>query len=81
MHQPVLPEIFLFILLRPATLVNASQPFLRVRINLECSALMSVCFLKVFMQFIYNVTSKNVMTESRRSTNCHVFRKRTDLHI
>ena len=79
MHQLVLPEMFSFIPLSLATLVNASQPFLRVRLNLECSVLMFV-FFELVLLFFY-VTSKNMMTESRRSTNCYVFRKRTDLHI
>lgn len=58
MHQPALPGMFSFILLRLVTLVNASQPFLRVRINLECSALMFVClFFFKLMQF-FNVTLK-----------------------
>ena len=43
MHQLAFPGMFSFILLRLATLVNASQPFPRVRVNLECFALMFVC--------------------------------------
>ena len=79
MHQLVLPEMFSFIPLSLATLVNASQPFLRVRLNLECSVLMFVFFTTHPAIFLRNL--KNMMTESRRSTNCYVFRKRTDLHI
>ena len=42
-----------------------------------------VCFFSTHhaIYVFLNVSSKNVMTESRRSTNCYVFGKRTDLHI
>jgi hypothetical protein len=53
MHQPVVPGIFQFILLSLAALVNASQPFHRVRINLECSVLMFVFFFQLIMQFTF----------------------------
>lgn len=49
MHQPALRGMFPFILLRLATLVNASQPFLPVKVNLECSVFMFVFF--TLMQF------------------------------
>lgn len=58
MHQLALPGMFSFILLRLATLVNASQPFLRVRVNLECFALMFVCLFFFQLMLFFNVTLK-----------------------